>query len=545
MGLIRRTRNFKRKIIRRKIGYVFLTIKGEIPFFPPKKSFIERQILPQADFSILGFWQDSEQLIKDPRVKGIVIHLSEFSVSGLTDLEFLRDTLMLWKNAGKKVIFYSHHYGIGTYYLASLADKIFLTEGGMLDVTGIGLSINYYKQFLAKFGLEFQISQISPYKSAANFLGREEMPEEEKEMLNWMLDSLFETLTKGIAKGREKSIDEIKEFIDHNPMTDKDAVDQGWVTKLIPIADLSEELSDFPLTTYKHALSRVSIPGGKKRLALLPAVGSIEDGQGNSPFPRSLMEGEILADIPFGQKVRRIIKEKKRYKACILFVNSPGGSATASELMLNELNKLSKVMPIYTYFHSVAGSGGYYIAMASHKIFAQQTTITASIGVLNGKFVRKELLEKQQIKPYSFKRGEHSDINSADRPWNDKEKEIMKTSIERIYELFVSHVMKNRNMTFEEVDSVGRGRVYIAPQAEERRLVDGVLPFNDFLNLVAEEQGMKDPKFKIITVKSKEIKPPLNDVNLKELYTELMKQGMVRLNGRPKSVMFPRIRVEF
>ncbi len=538
MVWFRRTRNLKRRIFSKDIGYVHVTLVGDIPLYNPQKPFIQRKVMPQPELTLLDFYRDTLYFLDQRKVKGLIVHLSDFSLSGTADYEFLRDILSLWMAKGREVIVYTHQLSTLNYFLASVADKVYLIQGGIFGVIGLQSSVQFYKQFLENYGLQFQVVQISPYKSAGNFLSYDEMPPEQEEMINWLLDSLYGTITSAIAEGREKSIEEVQALVDSCPMSAKKALENGWIDGIISPAELPQIVGD-KITSYAQVKGILPIPKRKRgRIALLPALGGISDGKGGSPIPIPQPNRKEIADVPFVQAIRRIRKHRKKYDACLMFVDSPGGSATASEAILNELKELSKELPLYAFFHNVAGSGGYYISMASKEIYAHHTTITASIGVLNGKFVRKEFLEKQKIKPYSFKRGKHADIASPNRPWTEEEYNIVFEQISTIYEIFLNHVHTNRNLPVEEIDKVAKGKVWTAPQAKEHQLLNEAMPFHDVLEKIADNVGTS-PTFEIIEAKGTEIAPFNDAIALLENFESYV----YGVNGKPMMLMFPQIKI--
>lgn len=537
MKFFRRTRNLKRRLFKKKIGYVHLTLSGKIPVYAKKKSFVESKVFPAPSVTLLGLFETTMRLARNPRVKGVVLYLSNLELDRNGDYEFIRNLIDLWKEHGKKVYVYSSSYDTLSYYLASSANKVFLTRGGVLGTIGISLEIPFLKEFLEKWGFQAQVVQISPYKSAANNLAYEEMPEEQKEMLNWMLDSLYEGISQGIAEGRERQVEEVRQLIDLSPLTDKEALERGWIDAIISPASILEEIrKEDPsaiITEFQDAVGRLPIPGKKKsQIALIPAVGGIIDGKGSDRgLPNPFEDRYQVADISTINAIRAVREQSKKYRAALLFVDSPGGSATASENILNELRKLSSKLPVYAYFHSVAGSGGYYIAMASKKIFAERTTITASIGVLTVKLIRQKLIEEQKIKPYVFTRGAHADIQSPERPWNEEEIQIVQNQIENIYEIFLEHVSRNRGIEKEELHKNAQGKVFIAPQAMERNLVDEILPFHAALQKIVAEVGASSLEFDVYPPMGKPIAP-------------LEVPDPKTINGKIMMQMFPPIKLK-
>ena len=240
--LFRRTRNVKRRIFRKKVGFVHFVLKGKIASIIEPKSFVERQIRKGPEFDLMSLRNNFKNLINNCTVKGLIIHLNKYEINGQADLYELRELIKMWKEANKPVWVYANNLGLGDYYMVSPANRIFLISGGVLAAIGMHTSTEYYKQFLSKQGIEVQVAQISPYKSAANFLSKDEMPEEEKEMINWLYGSVFDSLIEGIAESRGKSVDQVREMIDDCPKNATLATEEGWIDGVLGHEQIVEEM---------------------------------------------------------------------------------------------------------------------------------------------------------------------------------------------------------------------------------------------------------------------------------------------------------------
>lgn len=512
--MFRRTRNVKRGIFRKKIGIVHLVLKDKIGFFAEEKSFIENKVMPPPPFTLFKLGNALMQLAKDKRVKGLVIHISKLSFDGMADAYELREILKRFKASGKPIWITTHYISFIQYYFASVADRIYMIAGSEFGVTGISTSINFYKQVLDKYGIQAETVQVSPFKSAGNFLVYDEMPEEQAEMMNWIIGSMFDSIVEGIAESRGRSIEEVKKMIDSGPFTDIEVLEGKWIDGIMQGEGIEEqiekEFGETTITDYYNAMSLVPIKGvGKRKIAVIPAIGGIEDGESsNNPLPIPFIGGKNIGDITIVQTIRKVIKQKKKYKAALFFVDSPGGSAVSSEAMLTELKKLSKVLPTYIYFHNVAASGGYYIACIGRPIYSAPVTITGSIGVIGLKFILEKFYAKQKIKRYTFKKGENADIGGADRPWTEEEKEKMKKGINRVYDLFIEHVAESRSISEEEIKKIAGGRVWTGVQGVEHKLVDHIESFFGVLKSINDELGQELSPV-IISSKVKKNIPPI------------------------------------
>ncbi len=497
--MIRILKNTKRRVLRKRIGVVHLQLHGKIPFFREKKSFVEKKVMPPPPFSLFELRENLERLSRNHTVKALLIEVGQPEFQGLADIHELRDIILNFRKSGKPVWVLYHHLSFNGYYLATAADKIFMLRASVFHVNGMSSTVNFYKQFLAQHGFEVQVLQVTPFKSAGNFLAYDEMPDEQREMINWLIDSMYDSITTAMADGRGKSIEEVRKMIDSCPMTDQEALDNGWIDGVIDggIEEIVvEEFGKIPVTDYFRALKFLTIPKRKKGVAIIAAEGSIVDGSSSNPppIPIPLFGGKKMGDITVVQSIRWVIKNKKRFRAVVFFVDSPGGSAVASEAILQEMRKLSKVLPIYTYFHNVAASGGYYISSFGQPIYATPVTITGSIGVINMKFINKEFFDKQKIKRYNFKRGEKADLLSGSRRWTDEEYDRLKELLLEIYNIFIQHVAESRGLEHDYVDSIGGGRVWTGAQGLEKKLIDKQTSFTQLLQDLDKEFGGITPE---------------------------------------------------
>jgi len=511
--MFRILRNAKRSVLKRKIGIVHLVLDGKIPFFKEDKSYIEKKVLPSPPLSLFELSQNLQRLSRDRSVRALIIEIGQPEFGGLADLHELRSIIEHFKRSGKPVWMIFHHINFSDYYLATVADKIFMVATGLFNVIGMSSTVNFYKDFMKQYGLEAQVLQVTPFKSAGNFLVYDEMPEEQKEMMNWLFDSMYNTIITAISTDRGKSFKDVQTMIDTCPMTEKVALEKGWIDGVISsgIEELiANEFGKIRVTDYFKAVRSLSIPRVRKRIAIIRAEGSIVDGKSsNSPLPIPIFGGKKMGDITIVQSIRHVIRNKKKFQAALFFVDSGGGSAVASETILQEMRKLSKQLPVFTYFHNVAGSGGYYIACFGRPIYSTPVTITGSIGVINLKFINKGFYDKQKIKQYNFNRGKNADIQSPQRPWNEKEYEQLKELIMDIYQTFVDHVASSRELDAKYVDSIGGGRVWTGEQGLEKKIVDNLKSFSTTLeDLDFEFKGITPV---VIPTKVRRVVPPLID----------------------------------
>lgn len=468
--------NMQRESSASPIDYVQFNMPAHMSQLPDSRNFIQAQLFGASPMSLIEFEQALDRIANDSRPKGVILFLRSFAMS-LADLQSLRDALLRFKNRGKRIIAYAQEYGMAEYFVASLADEIILQPGGMLDTVGLLRSQTFLKEGLAFIGLEADSVAISPYKGAADSFTRSEPSKEGEEQFNWLLDSQYQILISGIANGRDLGHKDVQAMIDNAPYTDKQALEKGYVTALVNEEGLPAHLNAEDILLWEQAdgILPLKMPrDGSHYIAILPAVGAIFPGESANPpvdLPIPLVGGERLGDATLVRQVRNLMLDDK-CAALVLYVDSPGGSATASEAMAAALDEFGKEKPIVVYMGSVAASGGYYIATPADYIVAQPGTITGSIGVINMKIINNEMLKKLKFNPFYYQRGKNAGIMSPVSRFDDAQRKKMREAIERIYERFVERVAASRKMKLESVDAISGGRVWTGQQALDNGLVD-------------------------------------------------------------------------
>jgi protease IV len=462
--------------MREKIDYVVFTLSGEIPSLPIQRGFVQEQILGDAPVSVLDFERNFKRIGEDPRTKGVILILRGFSLS-LADLQTLRDAIFRLRGYGKRVVCYAQEYDLKAYYLASAADDIILQPTGELMTLGLAQQAVFLKDTLAQIGIGFDAVAISPYKGAFDQLTRNEISPEGREQLEWLLDSRYEMIVNGIAEGRKTTPEAVRAMIDASPHLDISALAEGYVDAVLNEEGLPKYLQAEHLVPWEKA-KRILLHHWRrphdKHVALLKVSGTMLPGESRKtpvPLPIPLFGNEQAGDATVVQQIRQLMQDDK-IAAVVLYVDSPGGAVSAAEAMTAALEQLAKTRPVVVYMNGVAASGGYYISTVARWIVAQPGTITGSIGVINGKLLTSDLLEKLRVKRYDFYRGANVDLMSDLKPFTDEQRAIMRRIIERIYDVFTARVAAARGMTQEEVDRVGGGRVWTGVQAKELGLVD-------------------------------------------------------------------------
>ena len=386
---------------------------------------------------------------------------------------------------------FAQDYGMAEYFVASSADEIILQRGGMLSTMGLLRSQTFLKDSLEAIGIQAESVAISPYKGAGDTFTRTEPSKEGEAQFNWLLDSQYQILVSGISKGRDLGHDDVRHMIDEAPYVSSDALEKGFVDAVLNEEGLGKYLNteDIVLWTQADEILPLKMPrDASKYVAVVRASGTIVGGDSQNPpvdLPIPLIGGQQLGDATLVQQIRTLMTDDKCV-SLVLYVDSPGGSAAASEAMVSALDEFAKKKPIVVYMGGVAASGGYYIATAADYIFAQPGTITGSIGVIMLKLVNNEMLNKLKFNSYYYQRGDNADMMASNSQFTDKQRAKVRESIEHIYDLFLERVADNRKMKPEAVDKIGGGRVWTGQQALENGLIDELGGLYEAINKARE-----------------------------------------------------------
>ncbi len=468
--------------LRRAPDYVYFVLEGTYPRLrPPRGLFWGRWISPPP-LSLQDLEERFRTVANDPRVKGVVLHLRPLAMAP-AHLQTLRGLVHELRAAGKRVIAWSHTYEPSNYLVACACDEVLLQPGGSVGPLGMKQAVVFLKDALARVGLQADLLQISPYKTAGDPLMRSEMSPEMREMMDWLLDSLYGQFVKGVAEGRGLGEEEARALIDQAPYTDEEAVAAGAVDAVVGEEALPRHLSvdGKPARIASWEEARRSLwklpperPG--RYVALLRIEGDIVDGRSGRPpvkppVPIPFLFNVRSGDLTVVQQARRILKDK-RAAALVVYVDSGGGSATASEAMAAALKEVAEEKPVVVAMGGVAASGGYYVATPGQYVVAQPGTITGSIGVLEGKIVSAGLFEKLHMNREVLARGKRALLFDPGRPFTDEERGLVGKHIRRTYEVFLERVSQSRGLSKEAVDAVGGGRVWTGEQALRHKLVD-------------------------------------------------------------------------
>ena len=467
---------------------------------------------PQAN-TLYDWIRTIDRAAKDPEIAGIAMIVESPQV-GMAQIEELSRSLKAFREKGKKIYCYMDYAGNGSYALACAADHITLTDYSDLGIAGLNAELSYYKGLLDKIGVQADMLHCGAYKSALEPYTRTEPSPEAAENINWLLDGIYERWVEMMAEGRGLTVDQVKAFVDKAPLEAVDAKEGKLIDEVGSFADFRQmirkefgqdaeivkKLEDgdgikldfenpFAIFQMLSELMEKQNEPHKPGIALIYIDGGISMGKSdNSPFGGSSV-GSTTIRAAFQQAY-----EDPSVKAIVVRVNSPGGSALASDIMWKMETKCAAEKPLVVSQGNVAGSGGYYVSIPGDVIFAEESTITASIGVVGGKFVWKDLMEsKLGITTTEFKRGAHADLMTMNRLWTEEERDVMMKYMDQVYKQFKDRIMTSRGDRLKKnLEDMAGGRVYTGKQALELGLVDRIGGLSDAIKYAVEKAGLTD-----------------------------------------------------
>jgi len=484
----------------------------------------------------------------DANIKGIYL---EFSLvqARIATIEEIRNALIDFKNSGKFIIAYAEVYTQGSYYLATVADKIYLNPQGSIDFVGLRSETMFFKGTLDKLGVEAQIVRHGKFKSAIEPFMSDKMSQENKLQVTEFLNSIWGHYLSGISERRNISKNQLNVLADKMILADADSclaykiVDSLLFkdqvnSKLLKLSGQKSKVPEFiGLSKYEKVPKKPSGKGfAKSKIAIIFAQGEVVVGN----------EGENFIASDRISKAFRDARNDSSIKAIVFRINSPGGSALASDIIWREVKLTTKVKPVIASMGDLAASGGYYIACAADNIVASPSTITGSIGVFGMLINVKQFLnQKLGITSDVARTNEHSDFPTILRPMNNNEKAIMQFEVDKIYKTFIEHVAEGRNLDKKKVDEIAQGRVWTGADAIGLGLVDTIGGLNVAIAIAAKKAKLinyrlinlpklEDPFEKLISeitgdVKTKILKSELGtDYKYIQQYKSLLKMNGIQ-----------------
>ncbi|MFA6797674.1 MAG: signal peptide peptidase SppA [Bacteroidales bacterium] len=463
--------------------------------------------------SSIGLYEVVNNLQKaaeDPDISGVLI-LTGQQANGLSSLDEIRNALAKFKESGKFVFAYSNIYSQGSYFVASVADKVFLNPLGILEFRGLRAETMFYKEALDKIGIDMQIIRQGRFKAAVEPFQQQSMSPENREQLDAYLQAIWNRIITAVGESRDLTAEQLNLIADQwSGRSPEGAVKAGLVDSLLyedQVQDLLKELtntkstaklSTVSISKYTNAASTAKEDYTADRIAVIYGTGSIAM---ESTGPQSI--GANLA------KTIQKARLDKKTKAIVFRVNSPGGDALASEVIRREVELAAQEKPVIISMGDLAASGGYWISTPGSKIVAGPTTLTGSIGAF-GMIPNAEKLLKDKIGLTidGVQTNELAGAGTIFRPLTEAERALFMDQLKQTYSYFLNQVSKFRKMPVEEVDRIGEGRIWAGVTAKELGLVDEIGGLHDAIRLAASEAGLATWRVREMP----QLKDPINQI---------------------------------
>jgi len=448
-----------------------------------------------SSIGVLDAVRAIDHAAEDPSIKLIYIKDCSFTAES-SQLEEIRDALVRFHAVGKPIIAFGENLTLSGWYIASVSDKIYLTELASNQIFGVASQIFYLKDILERLGVNVQLVRHGKYKSAGEMFIAKDISDANREQNTAMVNSIWKSMTAPIAASRnlpEGAIDKITDGL--KAATAADMLNLGMIDGIKTRNEMSEELCNLFGVEKEKDLKFISLPDyssaavkenykAKDKIAVIYADGEITSGD----------EEDQITDGHFCRLISKV-RADSTVKAVVFRVNSPGGDAQAAELIRNELTLLSKEKPVIASYGPYAASGGYWISAGADKIFTNATTLTGSIGVFSiiPDFSRI-IKDKLHVNPVFIKSNKHADMVSFMKPFDDEELAYMQASVEQVYDKFLGIVADGRGMTTDAVNELAQGRVWTGVQAVENGLADECGTLTDAINYAASAAGLDNWK---------------------------------------------------
>jgi len=521
-------RNLVCTLRRQGLDWVVLSLRGPYP-----ERTVRREPLP-FPFSRLPLFpsevslEDVQKVLdvigRDQRVQGVVLRFGSLR-AGPSTLYSLRRLLLGLRGRGRRVVAWLPSASTWDYYLASACDEVILPESGRVSALGLRAEPIFLKDALALAGVGADLETIAEYKVTPDTFRRSTMSEPHREMLDALLDSLFDEFVTAVAEGRGLEPARVRALVDAMPLTAAEAVEVGLVDAVLYEDELAAHLSPSGgnrmgedgenadgLVTWREAARWLHKPirwTTRQAVGVVSVEGLIVPGRSRRvPVPVPLPFGEAQAGAETIVQTLRNAAADRRIVAVILHVETPGGSVLASDLIWREVRRLRERKPVVVLMGGQATSGGYYVSAPANRIVARPNTLTGSIGIWGGKFVLGDLYRKLGVGREPVQRGAMAGLYSEMAPFSEEERAWLRRDLGDAYARFKARVAEGRGMTDEQVEEVARGRVWTGAQALEVGLVDQLGDFEAALAAAKELAGL-DPEREYAVV---QVRPPRHDL---------------------------------
>lgn len=447
----------------------------------------------------------------DSKIKGISIKNNSLQ-AGMAQTKALRDALLEFKESGKFIVSYGDYYSQKDYYLNSVADTIYVNPVGGLDFKGLAMERMYYKDFQEKYGVKMEVIRHGKYKSAVEGYLNQEMSEANREQISVFLMSIWDEMKKEIGASRNMTPEQLNTLADElagrtakralaSNLIDKIGYEDEYEAGIQNALGANSDVNRVSIYEYaEYAGKKSKVKKSDDKIAVIYAQGQIMYAEGDeTTIGQGIMTKALIE-----------AREDDKVKAIVLRVNSPGGSALASELIWREIELTKKIKPVIVSMGDLAASGGYYIACNADKIFAEPNTITGSIGVFGTVPNMHKLAEDLGINAEQVGTNKNAVDYSVFEPMSDEQRALIKEGIEDIYDLFTQRVADGRGMTQAAVDSIAQGRVWTGRDAIKIGLVDEIGGLGMAIQAAADAAEMTNYKIKELPIYEKDFQSILN-----------------------------------
>jgi protease-4 len=511
------TINLDKPIVDRGVEDPFADLLGESPF-------------PSSSIGLNDILKNIKKASRDKNIVGIYLECGN-PMTGYATLNEIREALVAFKDSGKFICSFANNYSQKGYYLASAATKIYMPPQGMLQLVGLSTERMYYKKAMEKFNVDFYIFKHGKYKSAVEPYLLDEMSEPAREQTSVFLHSIWNHVKNDIASSRGLNADQINTIANNGGMFTSNEtylenhIIDGLKYKDEIIAELKEltstdkdkDIEQVNFVDYKSVYVANETKGLiKDKIAVIYAEGGIDDGSSKG------IDSETLS------KTIREAREDSSIKAIVFRVNSPGGSASGSDVIWREIKLCKEAKPTIVSMGDYAASGGYYISCAADTIVANPVTLTGSIGIFARIPNFERLADKYGIHFDGVKTNKYSDFPTVTRQYTEDEKELVQQYVERGYLVFTGVCAEGRNTSPEAIDEIGQGRVWTGENAIEHNLVDVMGGLNKAIDIASEKAGLELYRIKELPEKLSPIEELLK--NMKNEAKAYMTESLLGIN---------------
>ncbi|MBK9523280.1 MAG: signal peptide peptidase SppA [Bacteroidetes bacterium] len=494
----------------------------------PFEGFSFANFSPDRSMGLDDVLKNIKKAKRDTKIKGIFLNLSSIQ-AGMSTVEEIRNALVDFKQSKKFIYAYGEDLSQGAYYIASVADKIYLNPQGGIDFKGLHAEMMFFKGALEKLEIEPEIIRHGKFKSAVEPFLLDKMSPENREQIDALLSSLWSEVVSNLAVARKLSVDQVQEIADNfSTRSAEGALKSGMIDKIAYYdevhADLlkitgqgeKEKVKFIALKKYDKAFVKAEKEWSNQKIAVIYASGDIVSGKGQ--------EDEVGSD-RLASAIRKARMDSS-IKAIVLRVNSPGGSALASDVIWRETVLAKKAKPFIVSMGDYAASGGYYISCAADTIVAEANTITGSIGVFGPMFNAQKLFNnKLGITFDTAKTARYADIGSTTRAMRNDEREIIQSQVDKIYDSFVTHVSEGRGIKKETVDSIGQGRVWSGSDAVRIGLVDVIGGIQTAIDIAARKANLENYRTISLPEQKEFLEKIMEDLNT-EVRSNMVKEEL-------------------